>query len=196
MNILLPLAEGVEELEAITISNILRRGGLTVLLAGVSDTFVPIRASRGAQLLPDLTLAEALAFGLGHYQAVVLPGGQPGTDNLLKSSALIAFLQDFWQAIALSEDRYLAALCAAPKVLLAAGILQQQRVSVFPGALATLPEAWAANQGQLVITEAPVTVDGRLITGRGPGSAMAFALTLLEKLAGRERRETVEAKLL
>lgn len=194
MSILLPLAEGVEELEAITISDILRRGGLTVVLAGVSDTLVPIGASRGARLLPDLTLNDALALGTKHYQAIVLPGGQPGTDNLLKNNTLIAFLQDFWQAIALSEDRYLAALCAAPKVLLAAGILQQQRLSVFPGALATLPEA-LANQ-ELVITEAPVSVDGRLITGRGPGSALAFALTLLEKLAGRERRENVEAKLL
>jgi 4-methyl-5(b-hydroxyethyl)-thiazole monophosphate biosynthesis len=194
MSVLIPLAEGVEELEAITLSDILRRAGLHVHMAGVGETLAPIRASRGAILVADQILNEALRLEPTYYQAVILPGGQPGTDNLMNNQALRNFLITFWHSLRTGEPRYLGALCAAPKVLAAAGLLANKRISVFPGALDTLP--LENRPPNLTITQAPVTVDGQLITGRGPGSALAFALTLVEKLAGRERREDVEAKLL
>lgn len=177
--VLVPLAQGCEELEAVTVVDLLRRAGIEVITAGLDEQ--PVRASRGMVLVADMTLASAL---LQEYDMIVLPGGLPGADNLRDDDRIIERLRSMSAA-----GKYTAAICAAPKVLAHAGLLQGKRATSFPGALETdsIPE--------LDYLERPVVMDGNVITSRGPGTAMDFALTLIELLAGKQRRDEVEAGL-
>lgn len=170
-------ADGSEELEAVTIINILRRGGVNVTVAGLHGG--PLRGSRGTVLLPDTTLDEALS---RDYDMLVLPGGQPGTDHLRADPRVAGLLQQMQ-----SRGRHVAAICAAPSVLAQAGLLDGKRATSYPGSLDEFP----AVQKQT----AAVVEDGNLITSRGPGTAMDFALTLVERLTGKAKRDAVEAAL-
>ncbi len=176
-SVLVPLAQGCEELEAVTVIDLLRRAGINVVTAGLDDK--PVQASRGTVLIPDTTLDEALK---QQYDMVVLPGGLPGADHLDNDPRIRTLLKDM-----AASDRYTAAICAAPKVLAGLGLLQGRRATGFPGVL----DAFEGFEN----TQQPVVQDGRIITSRGPGTAMDFALTLIENLAGRERRDEVEAGL-
>lgn len=175
--VLVPLAPGCEELEAVTIIDILRRAGIVVVSAGLDAG--PVKASRGTVLVPDTTLDEALK---QDYDMVALPGGQPGTNNLKADGRIIALTQKMAR-----QEKYVAAVCAAPSVLAQAGLLDGKRATSFPGAL----------DGFSAVNVQPGTVveDGNLITSRGPGTAMDFALALVERLAGRSKRDEVEAAL-
>ncbi len=170
-------ADGSEELEAVTVINILRRGGVSVTVAGLHGG--PLRGARGTVLQPDTTLDEALAHT---YDMVVLPGGQPGSNNLRADARVIKLVQQMAAA-----DRYVSAICAAPSVLATAGLLDGKRATSFPGALDAF--SGVSRQAQAVVE------DGKLITSRGPGTAMDFALTLLERLTGKAKRDEVEAAL-
>jgi 4-methyl-5(b-hydroxyethyl)-thiazole monophosphate biosynthesis len=175
--VLVLFAEGSEELEAVTIVNILRRAGITVTLAGL--TAGALRGSRGMVLQPDTTLDEAV----GHnYDMVVLPGGQPGTNNLKADARVLQLVQKMAQ-----QGQYVAAICAAPAVLATAGLLDGRRATSFPGSLDAYP--------RVLRQPTAVVEDDRIITSRGPGTAMDFALTLVERLAGSSRRQEVEAGL-
>jgi 4-methyl-5(b-hydroxyethyl)-thiazole monophosphate biosynthesis len=175
--VLILFADGSEELEAVTIVNILRRAGVTVTLAGLSVG--PLRGSRGVLLMPDITLDEALAHS---YDMVVLPGGQPGTNHLKADPRVLQLVQQMS-----ASGKYIAAICAAPSILAAAGLLDSKRATCYPGALDAFP--------QVQQQHAAVTEDGKLITSRGPGTAMDFALVLVERLAGKAKRLEVEAGL-
>lgn len=175
--VLVPLATGCEELEAVTVIDILRRAGITVVSAGL-DTH-PVRASRSTVLVPDTTLDEALKHS---YDMVVLPGGQPGTDNLKKDARILDLVKRMAQ-----QDQYVAAICAAPSVLAAAGLLDGKRATSYPGSLEAFPRVQQQH--------AAVVEDGKLITSRGPGTAMDFALTLVERLTSQAKRAEVEAGL-
>jgi 4-methyl-5(b-hydroxyethyl)-thiazole monophosphate biosynthesis len=170
-------AEGSEELEAVTIVNILRRGGVTVSLAGLTGG--ALRGSRGITLQPDTTLGAALE---QEFDMIVLPGGQPGTNNLKADPRVLQLLQKMSV-----QEKYVAAVCAAPSVLATAGLLEGKRATSFPNALNTFPN--------VNLQAAAVVEDGKLITSRGPGTAMDFALTLLERLVGADKRAEVEAGL-
>lgn len=175
--VLVPLAQGCEEIEAITVIDILRRAGITVVSAGLNSH--PVRASRGTVLIPDSTLDAALK---SSYDMVVLPGGQPGSNNLKADERILALLKHMNQ-----QNKYVAAICAAPSVLAAAGLLDGKRATSFPGAL----DAFPSIQQQ----SGAVVVDGNIITSRGPGTAMDFALTLAELLTGSAKRLEVESGL-
>lgn len=175
--VLVPLAQGCEEIEAVTIIDILRRAGITVVSAGLDGQ--PVRASRGTLLIPDSTLEAALKQA---YDMVVLPGGQPGTDNLKADPRILALLNSMAQ-----QDKYVCAICAAPSVLATAGVLDGKLATSFPGAL----DGFSSVQQQA----GAVVEDGKFITSRGPGTAMDFALTLVERLAGKAKRQQVEAGL-
>ncbi len=177
--VLVPLAQGCEELEAVTIIDLLRRAGIEVVTAGLDAE--PVRASRGTVLIPDTQLDSAL----GHdYDMVVLPGGLPGADNLNADPRIAELLRSMAR-----HDRYTAAICAGPKVLASAGLLRGRRATSFPGAL-------DAEQLQDVdYREEAVVSDGKVSTSRGPGTAMDFALHLVEQLAGTDKRDEVEAAL-
>lgn len=176
-SVLVPLAQGCEELEAVTVIDLLRRADINVVTAGLDDE--PVRASRGTCLIADTNLDEALK---QPYDMIVLPGGLPGADHLNQDSRIGALLERM-----VADDRYIAAICAAPKVLADAGLLSGKQVTSFPGVL----DAFSDLNYR---TDAVVT-DGRIITSRGPGTAMDFALTLIEILVGKIRRDEVEVAL-
>ena len=176
--VLLPLAEGCEELEAVTVADLLRRAGVQVTVAGLRAGVVT--ASRGIMLQPDMTLDEALQHD---YDMIVLPGGGPGSERL----AADARIRELLLSMA-DKDRYIAAICAAPKVLFQAGLLDGKKASCYPGVLQP------ADFPGLDTTQA-VIQDGKVITSRGPGTAIDFSLQLIECLLGTDKRNAVEAGL-
>lgn len=173
-SVLVPLAEGCEELEAVTVIDLLRRANIEVTVAGLDDG--PVKASRGVVLQPDITLDEALD---KEYDMVVLPGGGPGSDRLDADTRIRELLIRM-----ANSEKYTAAICAAPKVLKSAGLLDAKKATCYPGVL---------DQEGLpgLDTSRPVVQDGKVVTSRGPGTAMDFALTLIEILAGKDTRKQV-----
>jgi len=176
--VLVPLADGCEEIEAVTIIDLLRRAGISVVVAGLKAGIVT--ASRGVQLMPDVTLDEALHH---EYDMVVLPGGMPGAANLKDDARMIALLKKMAAA-----GQYTAAICAAPMVLAEAGLLEGKQATSYPGFLDAIPG--------VTLSTAAVVQDGKVLTSRGPGTAMDFALALIEVLSGAEKRQQVESALL
>lgn len=177
--VLVPLANGCEELEAVTVIDLLRRAGVDVVTAGLADG--PVTASRGVVLLPDRSLDEVLGES---FDMIVLPGGLPGAERLDADPRIHGLLQRM-----ADEGCYTAAICAAPKVLLNAGLLDQRRATAYPGII----DGSAA--GTAMLTEDSVVVDGKVVTSRGPGTAMDFALMLIEQLLGADKRQEVESPL-
>ncbi len=179
LRVLVPLAEGCEELEAVTIIDILRRAGIEVVVAGLRPGIV--KASRGTQIVPDMNLDAALQ---ENYDMVVLPGGMPGARHLKEDTRILGLLRKM-----ADEGKYTAAICAAPTVLAEAGLLKGKKATSYPGFLdrMDLPDTHC-------LTDA-IVMDGKVLTSRGPGTAMDFALALVEVLAGHETRHQVEAGL-
>ncbi len=176
--VLIPLAQGCEEIEAVTAADILRRAGIEVTTASL--TAGPVHASRGMMLLADKTLDEAIK---QDYDMIVLPGGMPGSEHLKNDGRIIDLLKRMSQ-----DGRYVAAICAGPMALHAAGLTEGKRATSFPGVLDRLP-------GSHRYLKDAVVVDGNIVTSRGPGTAMDFALQLVELLVGKARRDAVEAGL-
>lgn len=177
--VLVLLAQGCEELEAVTVIDVLRRGGIDVVAAGLDDRV--IEASRGVALMPDTTLD--LALGMGDFGMIVLPGGMGGTNALAADARVAKLLQDMAAA-----GKYVCSICAAALVLAKAGLLRGRTFTSYPGVV-------DADVSGGTNTGAAVEVDGNLITSRGPGTAMDFALYLVEVLAGRDTRDKVEKAL-
>jgi len=179
-SVLIPLADGFEELEAVTIIDLLRRAKVVVTVAGLNGT-EPVTGSRGVRILPDAALADVLGQA---FDMITLPGGLPGADHLDRDPRIHQLLQQMQ-----AQGAYTTAICAAPRVLANAGVLNGKRATGFPGQLETL----SAQTFELV--DAPVVVDGKVITSKGPGTAMEFALHLIEALCGKETRVAVEGPL-
>ncbi len=177
--VLVPLAEGCEELEAVTIIDLLRRAGIEVVTAGLQPGIV--KASRGTQLVPDEALDTVLR---DDFDMIVLPGGMPGAQHLMEDPRIIALLKKMAE-----QGKYTAAICAAPMALAEAGLLAGKRATSYPGFLDKIEVP-----GMAYLKDAVVT-DGKILTSRGPGTAMDFALALIEALAGKAKRDEVEAGL-
>jgi 4-methyl-5(b-hydroxyethyl)-thiazole monophosphate biosynthesis len=158
---------------------LLRRAGIEVVSAGLASG--PVRASRGVTLVPDAELDAVLG---DDFDMIVLPGGLPGADHLDHDPRIRTLLRRMADA-----GHYTAAICAAPRVLANVGLLDGKSATAYPGHLEKL------ELSQVQLSPEPVVSDGRVITSRGPGTAMDFALTLIEALAGREQRDQVEAML-
>lgn len=178
-SVLVPLAQGCEELEAVTIIDLLRRAGVEVITAGLDAQ--PVRGSRGTVLIPDTTLDKVVA---RDFDMIVLPGGLPGADHLDRDARLHELLTRTAAA-----NRYVAAICAAPKVLASSGLLNNRKATSFPGVLDKL------SIPGLDYREEAVVQDGKIITSRGPGTAMDFALVLIELLVDKAKRVQVETAL-
>ena len=175
--VLVPLAEGCEDLETVTIIDLLRRAGIEVVAAGLAQG--PVTASRGVRILPDMTLDEALQL---EFDMVALPGGLPGSDHLAADERITELLRRMNES-----GRFVGAVCAAPKVLARAGVLEGLKATAYPGVLQA--------EVHPDITGEAVTRDGTVITSRSAGTTMDFALEIIETLAGRNTRDEVEASL-
>lgn len=178
-SVLVPLAQGCEELEAVTIIDLLVRAGVEVVSAGLDDR--PVVASRGVVIVPQTTLDAALK---RDFDMVVLPGGMPGADHLDKDPRIGELLLKMAES-----GKYVAAICAAPKVLANAGLLSGKQATSYPGYVDKMDLPDVAYKQDAVVQ------DGKVITSRGPGTAMDFTLALIELLVGKAKRDEVEAAL-
>jgi 4-methyl-5(b-hydroxyethyl)-thiazole monophosphate biosynthesis len=178
--ILVPLAAGFEEIEAVTLIDLLRRAGALVTTASLGDE--PVCGSHGITVVADRLLDEVVD---QPFSAVVLPGGQPGSDHLAHDARIKRLLQ-----AQVAAGRHVAAICAAPLVLAGAGLLDFKAATGYPGVLGPL------NVPGLKLDERRAVVhDGLVITARGPGTAIDFALDLIGILIGAAQREAVESSL-
>jgi protein deglycase len=177
--VLVPLAQGCEELEAVTITDLLTRGGIEVVTAGLDSR--PVKASRGMTLLPETTIDAVME---QDFDMIVLPGGLPGADHLNDDPRIHRLLERLS-----AEGKYTAAICAAPKVLATAGLLDGRKATSYPGALAGMDLPRVDVQLERVVR------DDKVITSQGPGTAMDFALELVELLVGKTKRDEVEKGL-
>ena len=168
--VLLPLAEGFEEIEAITLIDVLRRADIKVTTAALKAQNVT--GAHGIGLLADRLLDQVRG---QHFDLIVLPGGLPGAHHLRDDVRVIHLLQE-----AVAAGRYVAAICAAPVALAKAGLLQGKRAAAYPGSLDKLDI-----QGLTLLSD-DVVQDGKIITSRGPATAMVFALHLVQLLQGEE----------
>jgi 4-methyl-5(b-hydroxyethyl)-thiazole monophosphate biosynthesis len=175
--VLVPLAEGFEELEAVTIVDILRRAGIEVVVASLAGS--PVTGSHGIRIAADTPLA---ALAEQDFDMIALPGGMPGAEHLRKDSRIAALVRRLHEA-----GRPVAAICAAPMVLAAAGVLDGRRATSYPGFL--------SEDGPARLAGDAVVVDEGVITSRGPGTALDFALALVEALAGPAVRLETESRL-
>ncbi|MCG5538804.1 DJ-1 family glyoxalase III [Halorhodospira sp. 9622] len=176
VRVLVPLAEGCEELEAVTVIDLLRRVGAEVVVAGLESGTV--RASRGVQLVPDTDLDRVAEES---FDLIVLPGGLGGAERLESDARIVRMLQAQNES-----DGWIAAICAAPRVLAEAGVLQGRRATAFPTQL---------ERHGIEPEDSAVVIDDNLITSRGPGTAMDFALRLIEVVYGDEKAAEVEGTL-
>ena len=150
-----------------------------MITAGLSEG--PVKASRGVTLLPDTTLDAVMT---QEFDMIALPGGLPGSDHFDGDPRIRELLKR-----TADQGGFVAAICAAPKVLARAGLLNGKRATCYPGVLDRMKFPLVG------IKDLPVVVDGQVITGRGPGTAMDFALQLIESLVGKEKRDEVEEGL-
>ena len=166
--VLVVLAPGFEEVEALAPVDILRRAGAQVTIAGTISG--AIKGRNGISVLPDTTMDKAGS----DYDMIVLPGGTAGTENLKKDAIVKAVVE----AMAL-KDKFITAICAAPTVLSAIGVSRGRLVTSHPSVREEL-------HGERISDER-VVVDGNFITSQGPGTAMEFGFCLVENLFGKEK---------
>lgn len=188
--ILVLLADGFEEIEALTPVDLLRRAGLNVVTAAVGKTSVSpvVTGSHGIPVTADAALGDILR-SPDPVEAVVLPGGMPGAKNLDGDEEVDVLLKEE----AKDPDCVLAAICAAPMVLGRRGLLKGVRATCFPGFEKELAGALTVPAG---CEEGRTVTDGRFVTGCGMGAATEFALALVKKLKGEDAAETLRAAVL
>ncbi len=165
-------ADGFEEIEALTTVDILRRAGMSVQLVSVTGH----QTVTGAHQVPVVTDVLFDACDFSDADLLVLPGGMPGAATLGEHAGLLELLLDYAK-----KDKLLAAICAAPMVLGKLGLLKGKKAICYPGFKPYLEGAEIVRQ--------QVVVDGQIVTGRGPGATIEFALTLVEILEGKEKKE-------
>jgi len=175
MRILVPLAEGFEEIEAISVIDILRRADVEVVTAGLKEGLM--EGSHKVKVLPDTTLEK---IDYRDFDGLVLPGGAPGFINLGNDERILNMAREMDRA-----GKCVAAICAAPSVLIKAGVLQGRRATVSSSGKAQVEECAHFSEDRVV-------VDRNLVTSRSPGTAVEFALKLVEVLVGKEKMEQVK----
>jgi len=180
MHVLMPLAEGFEEIEAVVTLDVLRRAGIDVTTAAITDERI-VTASRGVVVVAD-TLWDGI--DLDAFDALVLPGGGPGTERLRANPDILEAVRAFNK-----QGKLVAAICAAPTVLAAAGVLAGRAATCYPGCEKGLGDARHTDKG-------PVVQDGNILTSQGPGTSFAFALALVERLADKATAAKVARGLL
>jgi 4-methyl-5(b-hydroxyethyl)-thiazole monophosphate biosynthesis len=173
------LADGFEEIEAISIIDVLRRAGLDVVTVSVTGK-LEVNGAHQIKVLAD-RLFENVDYK--DVYMIVLPGGMPGASNLNAHEGLRKKIKTF-----VAEDKQLAAICAAPLVFGNLGILEGKQAVCYPGFESHLKGA--------DILQVPVVESGNIITGRGPGVAIQFALRIVEKMVSSEKAELIASQML
>jgi len=176
---LVVLAEGFEEVEAVASADVLRRAGVRVTIAGVTD--LKVKGSRQICVEADMFLRNFT----GIPDAVILPGGFAGAKNLAKSAEVAELIRKMDKA-----GKIIAAICASPAIVLAPlGILNGRKATCYPDCETDFFKNVVASKDR-------VAVDGNIITSQGPGTALEFALTIAAQLVGKEMAENVRGKML
>jgi len=171
--VLVPLAEGFEEIEALAIVDVLRRAEIEVVVAALQPGAVT--SVRKISVLPDTTIDTISSDG---FDMIILPGGQPGTDNLNNDPRIHRLLADFQ-----ATGKLIGAICAAPMILAAAGLLSGKRATSYP--------AYSNRLDGAVYDDRTVVTDGNIITSQGPGTAISFALAIVSRLTGERTAEEI-----
>jgi len=174
------LATGFEEIETVTVVDILRRAGVDVTVAGLTPNVT--EGKHGVKVVPDKSIDDVK---VEDFDAFVVPGGNPGYKNLRKDPRVIDIVKK-----AFNSNKLVAAICAGPTVLSDAGILEGKACTIYPGMDQELEAGGGKPKHDMVL------VDGNIITSRGPATALPFALKLAEKLAGKQVAEAVSKKTL
>ena len=159
------LAEGFEEVEALTVVDLLRRAGFSYRMISIDDAET-VTGSHGIEVRADERLSD-IHFDM--FDMLILPGGMPGTKHLAACRVLTDGLREFYR-----DGGYISAICAAPTVFGSLGLLEGKRACCYPGMEDGLKGA--------VVTQDEVTKDGNIITSRGLGTAIPFALKIIEAL--------------
>jgi 4-methyl-5(b-hydroxyethyl)-thiazole monophosphate biosynthesis len=173
--VVVPFAEGFEEIEALTIVDVLRRAGINVDMVGIVGSMVT--GGHGVRITMDKKLLQIKP---EDYNGIILPGGNPGYVNLGRSSVLLELIRKMS-----GQGKMVAAICASPSVLAKAGVLEGKRATIYPGMEKEIPYP----RGDKVV------VDGNIITSQGPGTAMEFALKIVENLVGKEMSNSMKRNL-
>lgn len=169
-------ADGFEEIEAFTIVDVMRRAGMNVKIVSVTDSEI-VKGAHSVSVFCDVNFANC-----DFYDAdiLVLPGGMPGADTLSKHIGLNKLLLSFAK-----NEKYVAAICAAPMALGNLGILEGYKATCYPGFEDYLKGA--------ILEDKPVVHDRNIITGSGPGAAMAFALKIVDVIVGKDKANELHA---
>ena len=177
--VLVPIADGCEEIETACIVDVLRRAGASVTVASVGT--LQVTAARGMKLVADKFMSECVK---NTYDLIVLPGGMPGAENLRDSKELVEMLK--WQQ---QNGKLYAAICASPAVVLQHhGLLKGRKATAYPSFAGLLE-----NSEEI---DSRVVVDGNCITSRSPGTAIEFSLTLVKILYGEQTATEVANAML
>ena len=171
-------ADGFEEVEGLTVVDLLRRAGEEVLMVSISDN-LNVTGSHGIEIKADVFFDDV---DYSTVDMLVLPGGMPGTRHLGEHQELAALLKRF-----AASDKMVAAICAAPSVLGGLGILKGRKAACYPGFEEKLEEA-------VVFTD-PVVKDGNITTSRGVGTAIPFALELISQLEGEVKARQIKKSI-
>ncbi|QHI67959.1 DJ-1 family glyoxalase III [Tichowtungia aerotolerans] len=177
--VIVPVANGSEEIETVTIIDVLRRAGWEVVLAGIQGSG-PVTASRGVKLIPD---AQWEKVDLSTFDMIVLPGGMDGTNAFCENDGVQEALRIFD-----IEELWIGAICAAPLALHKAGVLKHRAFTCYPGIEQKMKRRDRSGEA--------VVVSGHVITSQGPGTAMPFALRLIELVDGKDAAGQVATGLL
>lgn len=177
-SVLVPLLEGFEEIEAVTIIDVLRRADIPVVVAG--DRAGPVRGSHGIVVVADEALEDVQADMLA---MIALPGGMPGAKHLSEHPVVQRMIRHVAK-----NAGYTAAICAAPMALARAGVHDGHKLTSYPGFEQHLAGATYVHDR--------VVVDDRVVTSRGPGTALEFSLTLVRLLRGAEAEAELQDKML
>lgn len=164
------LADGFEEIEGLTVVDLLRRAQIYVATVAIGEDYL-VQGSNGISVQADELFADA---DFSDVDVLVLPGGQPGTTHLKEHEGVRAVIKEFAE-----KEKLIAAICAAPTVLADLGLLEGKRATCYPAVEEELKGA--------VVTRVPVTVDGNFITSRGLGTAIDFALEIITVLMGKQK---------
>lgn len=178
--VLIPIAKGSEEIEAVCLIDTLRRAGAEVTVASI-ETGLQVEASRGVKLVADCFISDCAS---EIYDFIVLPGGSLGAERLRDSSPLVVLLKK-----QKTSGRYYGAICAAPAVVLEHhGLIDGRRATAYPGFSDKLSNQEAVSSR--------VVEDSQCMTSRGPGTALEFAIEIVRVLYGEEKANDIASAML